>query len=345
ADQTAALLTGFSQVLGGLAVLTGDPTRRRRQGYRFEIHVPDWLPPIVNGGRAFATILAMEVFWIYSGWPNGASAITFAAISILLLSPRSDEAYPVAVKMTVGTTLSAMAAALMLFAGLPHVARFAGFGLLLGLYLVPVGALVALPWQPAVFTPMAANFIPLLAPANQMSYDATHFFNAATAIVIGCGAAALALRLMPPLSAELRARRLLLLSLRDLRRLAKDPQSWTGGWEARLVARIAALPEEAEPVQRAVLVTALAAGRSIIALDESAPSLGIAFRMQAAFGSFSRGNSTDALSHLDCADQQLAQTIKSSDLNVLASHARGYILAIRDALIDHRSYFETGEAA
>ena len=61
---------------------------------------------------------------------------------------------------------------------------------------------------------------PLLSPTNPMTYDTAQFYNAALAIVVGCGLAPLAFRLLPPLSPALRARRLLALTLRDLRRLA-----------------------------------------------------------------------------------------------------------------------------
>jgi hypothetical protein len=39
------------------------------------------------------TIGAVEVFWIVTEWPNGASAITFTAIGVILFTPRADEAY------------------------------------------------------------------------------------------------------------------------------------------------------------------------------------------------------------------------------------------------------------
>ena len=70
---------------------------------------------------------------------------------------------------------------------------------------------------------LAAYFVPLLAPANQMSYDTMQFYNAALAIVAGSGAAALSFRLMPPLSPAFRTRRLLGLTLRDLRHLTMGP--------------------------------------------------------------------------------------------------------------------------
>jgi Fusaric acid resistance protein family len=67
-----------------------------------------------------------------------------------------------------------------------------------------VGALIAQPWRQAMFVPMAGNFVPLLAPANQQSYDTVQFYNGALAIVTGSGSAALWFRLLPPLSPTLR---------------------------------------------------------------------------------------------------------------------------------------------
>ena len=99
---------------------------------------------------------------------------------------------------------------------LPGLETFEAFSLAIGLYLVPAGALMAQPWQTAMFTAMAINFVPLLATANQMSYDTVRFYNSALAIVAGSGGAAVSFRLLPPLSPAFRTRRLLALTLRDL---------------------------------------------------------------------------------------------------------------------------------
>jgi len=74
-DQTARLLTGLSDVFDGLALLVADPARHPNL-HRARLHVPDWLPALVNAGRALVTIVAVEVFWIITAWPNGALAIT-----------------------------------------------------------------------------------------------------------------------------------------------------------------------------------------------------------------------------------------------------------------------------
>ena len=85
---------------------------------------------------------------------------------------------------------------------------------------------MAQPWPNAMFTAMTVNFVPLVAPANPKSYDQAQFYNQASAIVAGVGAAALSFRLLPPLSPAFRARRLLALTWRDLR-------AWRRGRTAR----------------------------------------------------------------------------------------------------------------
>ena len=340
ADQTAAVIAGFSRVLDGLALLAGDMTRELTAGRGFELHVPDWLPPLVNAGRAFAAIVAVEIFWIWTEWPNGAFAIVFTAVTVILLSPRADEAYATAIKFTAGTTIAAVGAAIALFAGLPNMDSFVGFAIVLGLFLIPAGAMIAQPWNTALFVPIAANFVPILGPANQMSYNTIQFYNTALAIVAGCATGALSFRLIPPLSPQLRSRRLLALSLRDLRRLATGPSGRQRSWEERLYSRIVALPAGAEPVQRAVLVTSLTVGGSIVALQQTAPQLGFAGEFEAALRHFISGDCSGMMTQLEAADRSLATLADNDDLAVM--RARGQILAIHDALSEYRTYFESG---
>jgi uncharacterized membrane protein YccC len=337
ADQTATVIAGLSQVLRGLALLAGDTVQEDTAGRDFELHVADWLPPLVNAGRTFATIVAVQMVWIWTEWASGALAITFAAVTVILLSPRSDESYATAIKFTAGTAVAALGAAIALFAGLPNVDSFAGFAIVLGLFLIPAGAMIAQPWNTALFVPIAANFIPILGPANQMSYNTIQFYNTALAILAGCAAGAMSFRLIPPLSPRLRSQRLLALSLRDLRRAAADPGRRSRSWEGRLYSRIAALPGDAEPRQRGVLVTALTVGRSIVSLRQAAPQLGFAGEFDRAMRHFSSGDCSATMTQLEAADRKLAD---DDDLAVM--RARGQLLAIRDALSDHRVYFETG---
>jgi len=56
ADQTAGVLAGISPALDGLGLLVADPSRSRSRRRGPRLYVPDWLPPLVNAGRAFVTI-------------------------------------------------------------------------------------------------------------------------------------------------------------------------------------------------------------------------------------------------------------------------------------------------
>jgi uncharacterized membrane protein YccC len=335
-DEVAQVLAGMSAVLGGLALLVANPRRASARGGRVRLYVPDWLPALVNAGRALVTICAVEVFWIVTAWPGGAFAITFAAISVILLAPRADEAYGSAMKFMVGTALAAVFAAVIAFAVLPRIETFEGFSAVMGLYLVPVGALMAQPWQSAVFIAMVANFIPILAPANEMSYDTVQFYNAALAIVAGCGAAAAAFRLLPPLPPAVRTRRLLALTLRDVRRLATGPiPPTTDDWEQRISGRLVVLPEEAEPLQRAQLLAALSVGSETIRLRR----LAVGDDLDGALEAWARGDITTATARLARLDHHLAAAAGNGSEASDALRARASILAISEALSEHDAYF------
>jgi uncharacterized membrane protein YccC len=342
----ANLLAGFAAVLDGLAFLVAAPARIRSRR-RATLHVPDWLPALLNGGRAFVTIGAVEVFWIATEWPNGAQAITFAAIGVILLAPRADAAYAQAVNFMIGVILAAICAAIIRFAVLPQMVTFVGFSMAIALYLVPVGMLMAQASQAMfiLFASLIGNFVPLLAPANEMSYDTVQFYNSALAIVAGSGIAALSFRLLPPLSPAFRVERLLELVLRDLRRLATaDIGQLPADWDGRIYKRLVALPEQATPLQRGQLLTALSVGREIIELRRASPELGFTPDLDAALEPFAHGNSAAALACLDRLDHRLASLTGSDPQTSPILDERARLLLIADALVQHPNYFDAGES-
>jgi uncharacterized membrane protein YccC len=341
ADKAAEALIGISQALNGLALLVRDPARRvrRRPGF-VHLRVPDWLPALVNAGRAFVTIGAVALFWVVTGWPNGAGAITWTAITAILFATRADQAFAVAVGFTVGNGLAAVLAAIAAFAVLPGMETFAGFSIALGLFLVPAGALMAQPWKAALFTPMGANFVPLLAPANQMTYDPGQFYNSSLALVVGCAAGALAFRLLPPVSPAFRTRRLLALTLRDLRRLAMGRIH--NDWNGLVHGRLSAMPAEATPLQRAQLLAALSAGTEIMRLRHAACQFGLSACPDPAFAAVARGNSGIAITRLAQFDAVLAAHGSIGPEGQITLRARGSILVLSEVLTQHAIYFDAG---
>jgi uncharacterized membrane protein YccC len=344
ADQAAAVLAGIAQALDALALLVDDPGQsRRRRGAR--IRVPDWLPALVNAARVFAVIGAVELFWIVTAWPGGASAITFAALAVILFSPRAEQAYATAMGFMTGVTITTVLAAIIKFALLPNVETYVTFCLATGLVLVPAGALMAQPRHTVLFLATAVLFTPLLAPANPMSYDTQEFYNSALSIVSGVGVAALSFRLIPPVSPALRTRRLLWLTLRDLRRLTREPiPATTQDWESRTMARVAVLPEAAEPVERAQLLAALSLGTEIIRLRRIARWLDVETALAPVLTAITAGESRLATAHLAALDQLLAALPPGRGSEWLRLRTRASLLAMSEALTQHSAYFGEGES-
>jgi uncharacterized membrane protein YccC len=338
ADKTAEVLTGMSHALNGLALLVADPARpgSRHSGV-FRLRVPDWLPAALNAGRAFVTIGAVTLFWIVSAWPGGAVAITWAAISVILFAPQADQAYATAMSFTVGTGIAAVAAAIVAFAALPGSETFAALCVVIGVWLVPTGAAMVQPWQKDVFTYMSVYLVPLLAPANQMSYDTLQFYNSALAILAGAGVAALSFRLIPPLSPAFRTRRLLALTLRDLRRLAMGRRF--NDWEGHIHGRLSAMPEEATSLQRAQLLAALSLGTEISRLRPLARRFGIGGDFDTALAVIAQGKSVTAAACLSRLDEAL---VGHADTDPDALRGRGSILAMSEVLTEHAGYFDAG---
>ena len=302
----------------------------------------------MNAMRVFVTVGLVALFWIVTAWPSGAQAIVFAAITVILFSPRAEQAYGTALSFMAGTTLTAALAAIVKFAILPGFTSFAGFGLAVGLVLVPAGVLMARPmaqpWQTAMFTAVTVNFVPLLAPANQMTYDPQQFFNAALAIVGGVGVGVLSFRLLPPLSPALRTRRVLRLSLRDLRRLAAGGRWTPDGWKILIHSRLSALPAEAQPLQRAQLLAALSLGSEILRLRRIGQRFGLVADFDEVCGAVARGNSAAATELLAALCDRLASPSESGLGASLRLRARAGIMAISELLTLHARYFDSEPA-
>ncbi len=188
-----------------------------------------------------------------------------------------------------------------------------------------------------MFTAIAAFFCFLLAPTNQMTYDTQQFYNAAVAAIAGLGSAALSYRLLPLLPPASRARRLLSLTLRDLRRLAtgkKIPQS-SEGWEGRVYSRLSVLPNAAAPLQRSQLLAALAVGCEIIGLRNICHRLDLGSGLDEALAALAGGNSAAAVAKLANLDDALTARPGTAILQ-----ARAGLLATSEALTEHAEYFD-----
>ena len=266
ADAAARVALGLSAAANGLALLH-DPAAARDSARRPSVAVADALPALVNAIRVFVSIGAAILFWILTEWPSGLTAITFMAVTVLLLSPQQERSGPAALGFGLGTLLTACLAAIVNFALLPNHEGFLSLALILGGVLIPLAALSTVPALAPYLVAACMNFVPLVAPSNEISFDTVAFANSALGIVGGCMAGAIALTVIPPVPMRIRADRLIGLTLRDLRRMAAGRRRLSAeDWENRVYARLIALPEDVDPAYGLRLVAALSVGLQVIRL-------------------------------------------------------------------------------
>ena len=83
-------------------------------------------------------------------------------------------------------------------------------------------------------------------------------------------------------------------------------------------------------------------GTEIIQLRHFASSLGLGADLDLALEALARGNSAIAATRLAQLDDRLASLPGAGSEAFLALQARGSILVITEALIEHASYFDAG---
>jgi uncharacterized membrane protein YccC len=341
ADRTAEALLGLSLTLDALTLL-GDPAHEVRLRHTVRLRLPDLLPPLVNATRVFMTIVVAELFWIATAWPHGAKAMIFAAIVAIVSTSRGDAAYAAAKSFALGIGLTALLAGIVKFAALPAFETFAGFSLVLGVVLLPFGALSAQPWQAQMFAATTSYFGPLLAPENQMTYDFAEFCNSTVAIIAGICWAVVAMLIIPPLPPAVRVRRALAATLRDLRRLTSgNAMPRVADWQGRIYRRLSQMPAQVEPLRLARLVAMLSMGAEMIRLHRVTRRFDAAADVDKALLAVVRSDSSDSAERLAEVDGMLAGLPESAAPKSVVLRARGSVHAILDALSQHRDYFDT----
>jgi Fusaric acid resistance protein family len=161
------------------------------------------------------------------------------------------------------------------------------------------------------------------------------------AIIAGAAAATLAFRLLPPLSPAFRTRRLLALTLRDLRRLpAAAVLPARGQWESKVYLRLSVLPEQAEPLQRAQLLAAFAIGTEIIRLRRIASRIQLGAVLDAALETLAEGRSALAAEHFVQVYDTLATNSDTGIRTPIILRTQASVRAISEALVQHAAYFD-----
>ena len=340
ADAAADVALGLSAAANGLTLL------RHPAGARDPVRVPgfvvtDVLPALVNATRVFVSIGAVILFWVVTEWPNGLGAVTFTAVTVLLLSPQAERSGRAAFGFGVGTVLAACLAAVANFALLPNREGFLSLALVMGAVLTPLAALSTLPALAPYLVAATMNFVPLLGPTNAINFDTVAFYNAALGIVAGCLAGAAALAVIPQVPAGVRAARLVDLSLDDLRRMASG--RWTPSpahWQKLVYARLVVMPEGVDGACGSHLVAALTFGLQVLLLREASRREPGGMHVAAGLKAFVRSDMGGMARDLDRADAILARVAtERRDGDVATVRTRTAIQVVRDVVRQHPGAF------
>jgi uncharacterized membrane protein YccC len=337
-ERTVRALDALERVADAV-VLASSSVRRSSSPPTPRPCVPDFLPPMLNGLRILVALSFAELFWIVTEWPDGPTLITFTAVSVILYSARAEGALPNAVQFALGCAGASIVAIILNLAILPAVpSDFFSLAVVLSLVLVPLGALSAGSWKKTVFAGMATNVIPILAIQNDPSYEATRVFNTGLAVLAGTTLGALAIGLLPPLPPAGRIRRLLALTLSDLRRLLLGRRRFgLEEWVHLVSRRLAIMPTQASLEQEAQLAAALSVGEAAITLLEARPYVSAGRLLDDAFAELAEANVAAARERLTCFSAQQSTEAEVEPRRTLQAAVQATLIA--DALERHPRFF------
>ncbi|UDL95767.1 FUSC family protein [Lichenihabitans sp. PAMC28606] len=339
-DRIASVLEGLNRAVN-VEILLTDSRRARPINAVPQRLISDVLPPLVNALRVFAALSAASMVYVLTSWSAGPTFITFVAVTVILLSPQNEQASSAIIGFAAGSVLTAALAAVIKFAVLPNHEGYGSFAAIIFLVLVPLAALSTRPALAPVLIPATVNFIPLLGPTNLISYDMQSFANSALAIMAGCIGGAVVLQVMPPVPPATRTRRLVGLTLADLRAIARHPGHLSPDrWRSRVFARIVALPADADPADGSSMLGALTVGLQLMDVRETFARFGLDL---AAVGeveaAVSKGDLADIQSRLDTLRRVVADRFGDANDSVAISRLLAAFREIGETITNYRDYF------
>ena len=207
-------LTLRDQIVHGRAAADWRPAlRHRRLIGRARLYDHGLL--LFSTGCVVVATLVTAMFWIYSGWANGATFVMMTAVAGSFFAAM-DRPAPFIVRMFVWCAVSLVASAVYLFAILPMVHEYEMLVLVFVVPFLVIGALIPRPQANLLAMLLTVNTASFMALQNRYGADFTTFANEAIAALGGIGFALAATLITRPFGAELAAARLLRAGWADL---------------------------------------------------------------------------------------------------------------------------------
>ncbi|MDT6940931.1 FUSC family protein [Brucella pseudogrignonensis] len=175
----------------------------------------DYGMAFLSGFSAFLSTCIATAFWIATGWSQGSAAAMMAGIFCCIFAAM-DDPVPVMRKFSWLLLIVIVAAFIFEFALLPLVDGFLPLVLVLGLFLIPAGLLLAIPSQFLLGMVLCVNLPNMLMLQGHLTHDFISFANANLATVVGIVIAAVVTSIVRSVGAEWTVQRLVKAGWRDL---------------------------------------------------------------------------------------------------------------------------------
>jgi uncharacterized membrane protein YccC len=196
---------------------------------------------LLSGLAAAVAMGICAFFWIATAWPEGASAIAFAAVACTLFASLDDPT-PTIRSITLILALCIPLVVVYQFFLLPAIGGFVLLSAVLAFALIPAGILMAIPRYAPVGVALGLAFCIEMSLQTSYTADLAVILNSNSAFVLGGVAALVVTRLMRVIGTQTSARRLIRATYRDLAEIADGAMPQTREeWASRMLDRVALL--------------------------------------------------------------------------------------------------------
>jgi len=192
---------------------------------------------------ALAAAVAMSIcafFWIATSWPEGASAIAFAAVASTLFASLDDPTPTIRNIVTLLTLCIPLVIVYQFFV-LPAIDGFVLLCAVLAFVLIPAGIMMAIPAYAPIGLALALGFTVEMSLQTSYTADLAAILNSNSAFVLGGVAALVVTRLIRVIGTQASARRIMRATYRDLADLAEGAPVARNQWASRMLDRVALL--------------------------------------------------------------------------------------------------------
>jgi uncharacterized membrane protein YccC len=199
--------------------------------------------PVLAARAASGTIIGIFlgcVFWIFTGWSDGSSAISILGVCCALFG-NVDEPAPNVLKYLLGSIVGVALAAFYCFAVLPRVADFTTLVAVLAPTMLAIGSMQARPNMTLMALGAVLTFPVLAGLTQSFSTDFAAFANASSALLAGTAWGVVSVLLFQTLPVGTAISRLRRAAWRDVARRARGRDSDEDAWTSLMIDRTALL--------------------------------------------------------------------------------------------------------